>query len=214
MPLRSLKRISIFLLFAGSFTLSIVYLKVYFHARAEFQQAEQLLRQGDLRLAIRHYGYVIRWYTPGNRYVSVAIRRIRRMGTLAYQQGNWALSLFAYQHISNALSATRGIYQPHATELAEAQTQVAKLLALLPGRENSTLSNQNALRKELLKQLQHDPIAHPIRSLLAVLSFLLWWTLATILIAQGSRLPKGSRRLTQASAALSFVLWLVFLSIA
>ena len=209
------KRFLISLFFAFSLLLSIVYIKVYLQARSEFQQAETLLKKTLLRRAIRHYSYTIKWYTPGNKYVIVAMSRIQRLSDHAYQQGNWSLATYGYQQLRDALKSIRSLYQPHQKILRFSQEKLAKLLTLLPGKNVSNPAHNEMISKKLLITLLDDPSPNFIYSFLSSLFFIFWFLQIGLLLTFWNKFPiQKPPKLAFISTLSSFILWLIFLSLA
>ncbi|HAA54421.1 MAG TPA: hypothetical protein DCE42_06675 [Myxococcales bacterium] len=209
------KRSSILIFVGVCFFLGSVYLKVYFQSRQEFQIAETHLSRGELRLAIRHYAYVVRWYTPGNRYVNVAIQRIKKLGEHAYKNGNWALALFAYQQLRNGISSTRHLFQPHSKVLEHCHERLSRLLSLVSGKVPFDADNDVPLKKSLLKMLRKEhPTPSPWLSFAAALSFVLWLVSCGYILATWHHTPTRDRLYSMISSVGLALLWLLFLSVA
>ncbi len=201
--------------FIFSLLLSFVYLRVYFQARTEFHRAEALLAQRKLRRAIRHYSYVIKWYTPGNKYVVVAISRIKKLSQHAYEQGNWSLATFGFQKLRNALRSIRSFYQPHADILHFTHKKLAALLTLLPGKDPSNSAHNDLISKKLIPILSKAPELNPFAALAASLFFFLYlWQALRFLTSEEEQREDASFQRFCMSLFVSFLLWLFFLSLA
>ncbi|MCB9637927.1 MAG: hypothetical protein H6728_14235 [Myxococcales bacterium] len=214
MKLRPAQRFLIFLTLLTCFVMSALYLKTYFRARNVFYRAEHLLKKKQLRPAIRSYGRVIRWYTPGSRYVERSIQRILRLAQLSFEQGDWELALFAYQHLYNALSAIRGLYQPFPQETAQCRHQEAILLALLPSPNMPSTTEREALHQHLRSLLQREHAPSPILSALSLFFFLCFSCAITVSLWQWALLQPKQRKLLALIATESAIFWLFFLHIA
>ncbi|MEM1009516.1 MAG: hypothetical protein AAGJ35_10975 [Myxococcota bacterium] len=151
------RRRLLFSVFAVVSITSVLYLKNYLHARTDFHQGEAALQNKKPRRSIRLYTRSIRWYTPGSRYVEKSIARSLKIAELSFEQGDWALALFAYQSLYNALSSIRSIYQPFMPEAVQCQHQLAILLALLPSSTARPASEREQLHQQLKQMLEHDP---------------------------------------------------------
>lgn len=163
------------------FVLATVYLKVYTHSRQEFRKAESYLKKGEMHSAIRHYAWSIRWYTPGNRYVRVAIKRLLRIGEHAYQRGDWEQAISAYQHTRNALNALRTTTQPHKTTLHLCEKRLAQVLVQLsPSRDAPRASKgkeespQEKKIKQILSSLQVDARPSGWTSIWLLIGYIVW----------------------------------------
>lgn len=162
-----------FLLLTVFFVLGATYVKTFLRSRHEFHRAEARLKQGQIEAAIRQYGYTIRWYTPGNRYITVAARRLLKISELSYQRGDWDQTIMALQHLRNALAAIRSVYQPHAALMKQCQTRLAEAFSNI-GLTGRTKSKRSTLRDRYLRILQRNPAPPAWRTLLAALLYALW----------------------------------------
>lgn len=162
------------------FVLGATYLQVFWRSRQSFIQAESLLEQGQLEQAIRQYGRTVRWYIPGNRYTAVAAERLLKISEITYQRGKWEQAIMALQHLRNALSSIRSLYQPYASTLLQAKTRLAESLSLV--NHSRDHRDRQSIRSKLLEILQRDPSPPLLRTLFASVMYGLWLCTMGILI--------------------------------
>ena len=196
------------------FFLVVAYIKIYFQARSAFTQAETLLKQGQLHNAVRHYGYAVRSYTPGNRYVEVAIRRIWLLGSKARQRGKVELSLYAFRHLRSSIYAIRNLYQPHHSWLAKSNQMIAEILPVMVSSDSAARRrSQEELRAEILQLLQRETTPHSLLSLLAAFFLLCWLAGATLVMRWSFALQETlkSKRIV-AAISVSFVFFMLWIT--
>ncbi|MCK6512643.1 hypothetical protein L6R29_22165 [Myxococcota bacterium] len=214
MTMRPHQRFLTFLLLLGCFVLTSLYLKGYLSARSAFYRAESALQKKALRPAIRSYGHAIRWYTPGSRYVERSIHRLLRLAEISFDKGDWELSLFAYQHLYNALSAIRGLFQPFPAETALCRNKLAILLALLPSPNTPSPAERKALHQQLRLLLQHTHEPNTLLSALSLFFFCSFFTTIIVALWQGPLLQPKQQALLALMALQSALFWLLFLRLA
>lgn len=148
-----LRRIRPLLAF-GCFFLLAAYLKAYLESRSAYLKAESLLSNGKIRDAVRQYSYALRWYTPGSAYPHAALRRISRLGELAYASGDWDGALFCFQQLHASLASLRSLWQPFSHDMKQTQERLFVLLDFLPSRvgplQSSPLLRQERFSSALL----------------------------------------------------------------
>lgn len=192
------------------FLLVAIYLKVYIRSRRTFSEAERRLHRGQIKQAIARYSDAIRWYTPGNRYVSVAIMRLENLGAHAYQSGKLEQAQLVYESLYSALSSIRGPYQPHRKHREACQKHLSHLLALLPS-EVGAFQDKGAhnLHRRMLRLLQqHPPAPAGSPGWLLSLCFCFCLSVTCISIIHWSRGARNLRWLFVGAALLSLVMWI------
>jgi hypothetical protein len=214
MTMRPLQRFLTFLTLLGCFVLSSLYLKSYLSARSAFYHAEAALQKKALRPAVRSYGHAIRWYTPGSRYVERSIHRLLRLAEISFDKGDWELALFAYQHLYNALSATRGLFQPFPQETARCRNQLAILLALLPSPNTPSPTERDTLHQQLRLLLQHPDEPNTFLSALSLFFFCMFFAMIAVALWQGPLLRRRQHALLALIALQAALFWFLFLRLA
>ncbi|TNE48833.1 MAG: hypothetical protein EP343_13170 [Deltaproteobacteria bacterium] len=198
-----------YLLLATFTVLGATYLRSFLSSRTVFARAETLLHDGALEGAIRQYGRTIRWYTPGNRYTLVAAQRLLKISDLSYQQGKWEQAIMALQHLRNALSAIRSVYQPYPTLLKRCQVKLAESFThLSPGK---TAVQQATFKKQLLHMFQETPGPSSIRTFFAALMYLLWLGSMALLLWFWGRFSTQQRVAVGMLHLISLVTWMAAL---
>lgn len=201
----------LFWLFAFCFVTSLIYLKVYSQARRSFQQAEKKLEAGAVLGAIRDYGLTVRWYTPGNPYVRVAVKRLLSIGEVAYRNGDWEQAISSFQHLRNALSSLRGVVQPYTPELEKSQKRLAEVMSYLPPPVVAQVPDRLKRQRAILKRLQEHELPSAVASLVAVLGYLLWLGSAGWLCWSWTQQTPTTRLIWAGGALVALVTWLLAL---
>lgn len=100
--------------------------------RAALRQAESLDAAGDVDGAIAHAMRAAKWYVPLASHPARAYDLLRIVARRAEAAGDVDTALVAWQAIRGAARATRSVVVPYADRLAEADRQIAVLLASKP----------------------------------------------------------------------------------
>jgi hypothetical protein len=106
--------------------LALVTVRVVWSSHSEWKAAEAAT--GEQRLV--HLGRAARLYAPGNPYSRRALDALADAGRAASTtEAGRAGSLVAWQEVRSSILATRSFYTPHPELLAEANGELARLMA-------------------------------------------------------------------------------------
>ncbi len=97
---------------------------------AELDASDRALDAGDPHEAIVCARRAARWYAPGAPHVGHAYRRLIALARGAEERRRRELALLAWRGVRSAALETRWVVTPHAEELALAEAEIARLLAL------------------------------------------------------------------------------------
>ncbi len=108
--------------------IGLIYLKVAFSSRQQFQQAEAAFNNKDYSLAVRHYERAILWYLPIGGSVQDAAKKLWHIAeTLEPTDKKGALE--AYRALRSGFYATRSFYTPGEDWIDRANVKIAHLMA-------------------------------------------------------------------------------------
>ncbi len=195
------------------FVSGMLLLKTIYSARQEFVSGEQAARHGEYEVAITHYERAIKWYTPFNTTVQMAVERLWQLGTEAETRGEWHLALEAYQALRASLYAVQSFYVPYQSWIPKTEARIAPLLAKT---KVGTEPQADKLAQDTARyamQLQRPVGPHLGWSVLAEIGFLGWVGATVGLIwyvvdAQG-RFVWWQGGLWGSLLAVFFALWLI-----
>ncbi|MEO6774383.1 MAG: hypothetical protein ABI467_15410 [Kofleriaceae bacterium] len=100
----------------------VIGLRAVLAGRGALADGDDWMRRGKPAEAIRSYEAAARWYVPFAPHVDTAYAKLRALTATPD-------ALLAWRAIRSAARATRSLWQPHATDLADADAQIAKLEA-------------------------------------------------------------------------------------
>ena len=196
-----------------------LWLRVWTGARAELELAENARSSGDVSVAINHYQYALRWYTPGASAPSSAAAALDEIATEAAKSGDRPLALTALRRLRGGILATRHLWSPFGDRLAGVETRLAKHTAaaqMALGQRTIRGRTLEELEADHLALLQRDPTPSVGWSLLVFFSFLGWLAGVFMTLSRGltrdAQLVKPVFYRWGATALASFVLWLFALS--
>lgn len=112
--------------------LAVLAVRVVAGSHDELRLAERLRARGDVDTAIIHYRRAVRFYAPGNPYVSEALRALVDIAQDAERTADATRALAAWRAVHAGILAGRSFYVPHRDVLAEADTHLAALAAADP----------------------------------------------------------------------------------
>ncbi len=121
----SFRAILLSLFIGGNVILGTAYIVVFFRAKEHFFLAEKELHRGNLSRAITLYNRSIRWFTPGNPYISASVERLKQIAQFTYLRGNWDLAVAIYQDCYSSLLSTA------VPLLRESSRQIRQVLSAL-----------------------------------------------------------------------------------
>ncbi len=154
--------------------LLVVVIRVVTSARAELQEADLLLAEGDVDASIVHYRRAARWYAPLSPYHVEALVRLAKIAQQAEEQGNAERALSAHRAIRSAILAARSFYTPEEQRLKRANARIADLMASLPPPPIDAGKSRAQLRKEHLALLASRPGPDIAWTWVVLLGFLAW----------------------------------------
>jgi hypothetical protein len=130
--------------------------RVLLAGEAEVAQSTAALEQGEPREAIVHARRAAGWYAPGAPHVGVAYTRLKALARAAEQRRRWDVALLAWQAIRSAALETRWVVIPHGADLALANQELARIMAMPSADTGSATEPDARLAAEFLAQLSRD----------------------------------------------------------
>ena len=112
--------------------LAVLAVRVVAGSHDELRLAERLRARGDVDTAIVHYRRAVRFYAPGNPYVSDALRALVDIAREAERAADTTRALAAWRAVHAGILTGRSFYVPHRDVLAEADAHLAALAAADP----------------------------------------------------------------------------------
>ena len=184
--------------------LALVVVRVVWSSHSEWQAAEA--STGPMRAV--HLGRAARLYAPGNPFSRRALDALADLGRAGGPD-----SLAAWQGVRSAILATRSLYTPHPTLLAEANLAIAELMAARDLPSRGSLDTRRAWHAA---RLARDDAPSVAWSAIAILGLFVWIGAAVLFILRAVDEQGGVRpRLALAFAAsLGVGLLLFFLGLA
>jgi len=160
--------------------LAALSLRVVIEGRGALSEGDAALADRRPVDAIAAWETSARWYLPGASHVGEAYDRLR-------QFARTHRSIAAWRAIRSAARATRGLWQPYADELAEADQQITALAAAdldrAPiGDDAEKFAAWHAV------QLAKDPRPSPGSAALAISGIAAWLAGMALLIRRPSRM--------------------------
>lgn len=166
--------------------------------------------------AIDLYETAARWYLPIAPHVDDAYARLRKLGS---SEDDPAVALAAWRAIRSSARATRGLWTPHADDLAAADVAIARLAAKDPasGRISDNKANENSQEDASSREAWHrDRLGRDVRpalgtAVIAGLGIVLWLVGALVLVRRGldpaGRWIRRPALISGAAIVLGLVLW-------
>lgn len=180
----SLRRRSAAVVFAViSLLLALLTARMLLGARKQLALADDASRRDDQAAVDRHLRRALAYYLPINPWWSTAAQRLRARAKDARQRGSAALALARWRNLRSALLALRSMGQPQATVVAEANREIASLVASSPKAARALQTPEG--RRTLSRRLAEPPAPHPVFTLLALIGFVAWTSSALALCAKG-----------------------------
>lgn len=185
-------------------------------ARRQLALADDASRRDDQAAVDRHLRRALAYYLPINPWLETAAQRLRARAQDARQRGSAATALARWRSLRSALLALRGIRQPQAALVAEANTEIASLVAASPQAARALQTPEG--RRTLTRRLAQPPAPRPLFTLLALLGFVAWTSSALALCARGLtaevRLLPRRATILGAGIVLGFAAFLLGLTLA
>jgi hypothetical protein len=179
-------------------------IRVVVEGRAALIDGDSAMAQSDPFAAVRAYEASARWYLPLAPHVNSAYERLRAL-TKSQQPG---VALAAWRGIRSASRATRGLWTPHADDLAAADRAIAELSARDPEAGPVAPGADPAAREAWYRsRLARDN--RPSHVVVAVLGIVLWVGGAFGLVRRGITASGGLARRPALISAATIVVGLV-----
>lgn len=166
--------------------LAVLAVRVVVGSQDELHLAEQQRGRGDLDTAIVHYRRAIRFYAPGNPYVSDALVSLARIAREAERTGEATRALAAWRAVHAGILASRSFYVPHRDALVEADAHIAALTAVDPPPidvANGEAGRRRAYLAALVRARDSDPSL--FWTLVLLMGFAAWLSGALGLVLRG-----------------------------
>ncbi len=107
-----------------------IWLRVLVDGRSELKTATKAQQEGDLVLAVMHYGRAARWRAPLASHDEQALAALKTLATQAELARDYELALAAHRERRRAILGTRTPFGVnHPEDLAEANQAIAGLMA-------------------------------------------------------------------------------------
>ena len=189
--------------------LGAVVIRVDLAGNAAVRDGDDWRLRGKPAAAIRSYEAAARWYLPFASHVDKAYARLRELTMRpAVGPADPELELAAWRAIHAAATATRGLWQPHAADLADADAAIARLSARATGAGEGAGTTTGAREAWYVTHL--EDARPPIAALaFAGLGVLLWLGGAIALARRGIDAAGTLVRRPAAAAGTVIVLGLV-----
>ncbi len=156
-------------------------LRVVLEGRSALGRGDAALADNRPVDAIAEWEAAARWYLPGAPHVGEAYERLRRFAETHHSAAAWYA-------IRSAARATRGLWQPHAGDLADADREITALAAADPERAPAGGPDRAKFAAWHAEQLARDPRPSTGSAVLAVLGIATWLAGMALLIRRPSRL--------------------------
>lgn len=175
--------------------------RVVIEGRGALAAGDAAATEGRAADAIASWESAARWYLPFAPHVDEAYARLRAAGA------DRRYGLAAWRAVRSAALATRGLWQPHADDLAAANAQIAELASRDP--EGALAAGPDAAARKAFhaERLGRSTGPAPGGVFLAVLGIVAWLTGIGVAL-------RGPAKLGAAVAALGTIGWVIGLAIA
>jgi len=137
----------------GMLVVVLLYVKAYTSAHQALARGEVAYHDGNMQEAIMQYERTIKWYTPLNASVQLAVERLWSIGTEAEQRADASLALQAYQALRSSLYAVQSVYLPYRDWIPKSEAKIATLMAhTARTQEQATLAPDTARFTQMLQR--------------------------------------------------------------
>lgn len=128
--------------------LGLATVRVVLSGEAEIAASDDALRAGDPHEAVVRARRAAQWYAPGAAHVSVAYARLIALARASEERKRFDIALLAWRGVRSAALTTRWLLTPHAADLAMADKEIARLMALEAGSpdERARIEQEELLR--------------------------------------------------------------------
>ncbi|MBL9020055.1 MAG: hypothetical protein JNL83_38070 [Myxococcales bacterium] len=176
--------------------------RVVVEGRGALAAGDTALAEGRIADAIAGWETAARWYLPAAPHVDGAYDRLRALAAADHRH-----ALAAWRAVRSAALATRGLWQPHADDLAAANAQIAELASRDPEGALSAGADAAARKAFHVERLARSTGPAPGGVFLAVLGILAWLTGIGVAL-------RGPVKPGVAVAAMGTIGWVIGLAIA
>ena len=125
--MKAFLRTAAMLLLLAVLALGLLTWRAVSDGEAAMAASDVAFNQGDLRTALVHARRSATSYAPGAPHVSRAYARLQAIAIGAESRGDLEIAQEAWRAVRSAALETRGMPQPHATELERANRALARL---------------------------------------------------------------------------------------
>ncbi len=183
-------------------------LRVVLEGRAALSRGDAAMAEHHPVDAIAEWESAARWYLPLAPHVDQAYHRLREFAKTRH-------SLAAWRAVRRAALATRHLWQPHADDLAAADTAIAELATADPERAPVGIRDRDGYQKWQANLLAQDPRPSTGITLLAIAGIACWLAGLGVLLyrdraaERGKRLDRQRFRTPALIAAVGALVWVV-----
>lgn len=169
----------------GLALLGVVYGRVLFESRREWQEGRQWLAKDDPDEAIVHYRRAALWYAPINPWCGAALDGLAAIAKRAERRGETERALAAWRAVRGSILGTRSFYTPTPGRLRTANRHIAALMAKQPRPAQDIGKSERALAREHLVLLERDDSPSVFWSIVLLAGFFGWVGAAFAFIYRG-----------------------------
>ncbi len=110
---------------------SMLWIKTLSTANKYYTLAEAKFTEDNYKEAILDYSEVIRNYTPGNKKIYLAIKKMFHIAEFYEKQEKYRRSIETYREVTASLYGSESFYQPGQEWINKAETQIERLLKII-----------------------------------------------------------------------------------
>lgn len=189
--------------------IGLVWIRVSSESRAELAAARRHRADGRIPLAVEHYRRALRWSYPMSSSKEAAALALESIARELEEDGDPQAALMAWRSLSGGLAAARFLYSGEDPRRANANTQIARLMAneRAPGIDAGLTEDQLAADHRRLLSERVSP--NPWWGSLLVFGMTGWIVGLLALVRRGfdasGRFHWASARAPLGGAAIGFV---------
>jgi len=190
--------------------LGVVVTRAFLEGRSALGKGDAAAARGESAEAIRWWRRAARWYVPGAGHVTDAYDRLRGSAEAAAKRGDVPTALEAWRAIRRSVHATRSVFTPFEDRLAEANRNIAALMAGLETDRHGTRDERERFHHGLLDRQVGPALSW---SILALLGLALWvgggFAFAAFGISKRDELVRKPALWAAAAIGSGLLLWMV-----
>ena len=122
---------------------AMVWVKTYYAGRAQYQEGEKNLAEGNIKEAMTNYETAIHMYSPFAGYVPASAQRLWEIGQGFERNGDYDWALIAYRSIRSSFYAVKSFYSPYPEWIGRTEAEIDRTLAA-QGREGKPVKGREA----------------------------------------------------------------------